>query len=1055
MIARIIRLCAANPILTIFLVAAAAIFTIAAWRKLPLDALPDLSDTQVIVFAEWSGRSPELVEDQVTYPLVTSLLSSPRVKYVRGLSMLGAAQVVVVFEDGIDLYWARSRISEKLASLSGLPPGVVPQLGPEATGLGWVYQYALVDRSGSHDLAELRSLQDWHLRLALQSVPGVAEVAAVGGFVKQYEVSLDPVKLQAFGISPLQVSRAIRAGNQEIGANVFELGGTEFAIRGRGYVESLDDIRLIPVVVGDKGHIITVGDLGRVQPAAATRAGAGELDGEGETVGGIIVMRMGENALEVIDAVKERIASLDQTLPKGVEIVPVYDRSDLIHRAIGTLERVLVEEILVVAVIVSIFLWHARASWVAILPLPIAVLLSFLPMIFTGLTVNLMSLGGIALAIGAMVDAGIILVENAHKRLEGRHTKDMPEAERRKVITDAMVEMGRPLFYSLLVITVSFLPIFALTGREGRLFGPLAFTKTVSMAWAAVLAITLTPALAILFLKGRFVHEEQHLVSRALHRIYDPIVDFVVRRRKAVVALAILLVLSTIPVAFKIPSEFMPPLNEGSILYMPTAVPGMSIDTAVEIMQKQNKLIKELPEVERVFGKAGRANTATDPAPLNMFETVITLKPEDQWREGMSYEAIVAHLNETLAFPGMPNIWWMPIQTRIEMLSTGVRTPIGVKILGSDLKEVEEAAIDIEAALRAMPETKSAIAERLGSGQYVDIDVKRDVAAIYGLNIADIHAIIETAVGGMPVSTAIEGRERYTIAVRYAPDFRSDLDALSRLVIPTPDGSEVALGQVATISVTAGAPMIQSENGKVLGFVYVDVTTGIGLAEYVGAARKAVADQVELPTGVRLEWSGQFEALESARRTLVLVIPAAIALIVFILYLNTRSMAEVMIVLLAVPFSLIGAFWLLYALGYKLSVATWVGILALAGLDAETGVVMLLYLTKAYDARIAAGAVPTAKMLQEAIHEGAVQRVRPKLMTVAAALIGLLPVMWSTGTGSEVMKRIAAPMVGGIITSGLLELLVYPAIFAIWKGREGRRAATGDVPAVANRVAGE
>ena len=1042
MIKSIIRFCAANPVMTIAIVAIASLLTIFSLPKLPLDALPDLSDTQVIVFAEWPGRSPDLVEDQITYPMVTSLLASPRVKYVRGLSMLGASQILVVFEDGTDLYWARSRIAEKLASVQQLPQGVVPTLGPEATGLGWVFQYALVDKSGKNDLAQMRSLQDWHLRLSLQSVPGVAEVASVGGFVKQYEISLDPKKLQAYGISPLQVSRAIRNGNQEVGANVLEMGGTDFAIRGRGYIKSMNEIGEIPVATLDKGRVVSVADLGRVQMVPAPRAGAGELDGEGEAVSGIVIMRIGENALNVIERVKERISELKKSLPEGVEIVTVYDRSDLIQSAISTLKRVLIEEIIVVALIVSIFLWHARASWVAILPLPIAVLLSFLPMLFSGLTVNLMSLGGIALAIGAMVDAGIILVENAHKKLEGRHTKDIPDAERRHIITEAMVEMGRPLFFSLLVITVSFLPIFALVGREGRLFGPLAFTKTVSMGWAAVLAITLTPALAVLFLRGNFVREEQHIVSRTLHRLYNPVVDFVVKWKKSVIAGATLLVLLTIPIALKIPSEFMPALNEKTILYMPTAVPGMSLDTAVQTMQKQNQVIKALPEIAHVYGKAGRATTATDPAPVNMFETVITLKPESNWRDGMTYEKIVAELNGKLTIPGMPNIWWMPIQTRIEMLSTGVRTPVGIKVLGSNLAEIEKTAIDIESALRKLPETKSAFAERIGSGSFIDIDIQRKVAALYGLNIADIQSVIETAVGGSPVSMAIEGRERYAISVRYAQDFRNNIDSLAGLVIATPTGQEVSLGQIATISVVSDAQMIQSENGKMLGFVFVDVSKEIGLSEYVNAAKKIVAENVTFPPGLTIEWSGQFEALESAKQTLIYVIPVALALIVFILYINTKSMIEVMIIFLAVPFSLIGAFWLLWFLDYKMSVATWVGILALAGLDAETGVIMLLYLTKSYGDRVQAGIRPTLIMLQEAIHEGAVQRIRPKLMTVVATLLGLLPVMWSTGTGSEVMKRIAAPMVGGIVTSGLLELLVYPAIFALWKEREIRNAGT-------------
>ena len=1034
MIARIIRLCAANPVMTILAVLVASVLTALSLHRLPLDALPDLSDTQVIVFGDWPGRSPDLVEDQVTYPLVTALLSSPKVKYVRGLSMVGAAQIVVVFADGTDLYWARSRILEKLSSVTSLPSGVTPSLGPDATGLGWVYQYAVVDRSGHLDLSQLRALQDWNLRFALQSVPGVAEVAAVGGFVKQYQVLLDPVKLQALRISPLQVSRAIRAGNQEVGANVMEMAGTEYVIRGRGYVHNLTDLAKIPVVSA-KGRVVTVGEVGRVQAGPAPRAGAAELDGQGEAVGGIIVMRVGENAVAVINGVKKRLQELKSTLPPGVDIVPVYDRSDLIHRAISTVQRALAEELLVVALIVSLFLWHARSSWVAILPLPIAVLLSFVPMMATNLTVNIMSLGGIALAIGAMVDAGIILVENAHKKLEGRNTKDMPEADRRHVITEAMVEMGKPLFFSLLVITVSFLPIFALTGREGRLFMPLAFTKSVSMAWAAVLAITLTPALAVLFLKGRFVREQDNWLSRQFHRLYSPVIDFVVRRRNLVIAGALGLILISIPVLLALPSEFMPALNEGTILYMPTAVAGMSIDTAVEVMQKQNQIIRQLPEVERVFAKAGRSNSATDPAPLNMFETVITLKAKNQWRAGLSYDDLIAELDRKLRFPGMPNVWWMPIQTRIEMLSTGIRTAVGIKVLGENLAQVEAAALDIEHALQGVKGTRQAFAERNQAGSFIDIDVKREIAAVYGLNIADIHQVIETVLGGTVISTAVEGRERYAIQVRYASDFRQSLQAIRDVSIPLPSGGQVQLAQVADVRVSSGASMIASENAKILGLVYADVESDIGLGEYVTLAKAAIAKEVKLPEGVRLEFSGQFEALSRAKETLTYVVPLTLLIIVLLLYLNTKSGVETAIVLAAVPFSLIGAVWLMWLLHYKLSVASWVGFLALAGLDAETGVVMLLYLTQAYDSRIKAGNPRDWQMLNAAIHEGAVQRIRPKLMTVGAAMLGLLPVMWSSGTGAEVMKRIAAPMVGGVTTSGLLELLVYPAIFAVWKGR--------------------
>lgn len=1036
MISRIIRVCAANPVMTLLCVCFLVFITFFSLQKLPLDALPDLTDTQVIVSADWQGRAPDLIENSLTYPLVTSLLATPKVRYVRGLSMFGTSQVTVVFEDGTDLYWARSRIAEKLTSVANLPQGVSPALGPEATGLGWVYQYAVVDKTGKLDLSQLRSLQDWNLRFALQAVPGVAEIASIGGFVKQYQVNLDPVKLQAFDISPLQVTRALRNGNQEIGANVIELGGTEFVVRGRGYIKSLDEIRVIPISVSGKGRVVTVGDLGRIEIGGASRVGVAELDGEGEAVGGVVVMRIGENALNVINAVKARLEEVKKNLPAGVEIVPVYDRSSLIERAIETLKKVLFEEMLVVSIIISLFLWHVRSSWVAILPLPIAVLLSFLPMMFTNFTANIMSLGGIALAIGAMVDSGIILVENAHKHLEGRDTKTMSEAERRSIITEAMVEVGKPLFFSLLVITVSFLPIFALEGREGHLFKPLAFTKTISMAWAAVLAITLTPALGVLLLKGKFVSEDHHFISRFLQKTYTPIINFVLQYKKSVVATAIVLIVATIPVFLKIPSEFMPPLNEGSILYMPTSVAGMSIDTAIQTLQKQDALIKTLPEIERVFGKAGRTNSSTDPAPLNMFETVITLKPKEQWRSGMTQDKIIAELNAKIDFPGMPNIWWQPIQTRIEMLSTGVRTAVGVKVLGNDIHQIEEAGISIENALKQMPETRSAFAERTASGSFIDLSIKREIAALYGLNISDVQSVLDVAIGGNIPTTVVEGRERYGIQVRYARNFRDNISALNEVVIPTPTGTHVKLSQIAEIKMASGPPMIASENGKILSFVFVDVAPDVGLSQYVNQAQKIVADKVVLPPGVRLVWSGQFEALESAKKTMLVVIPVALFLIVLLLYLNTKSAVETGIVIMAVPFSLIGAFWLMWILNYKLSVASWVGILALAGLDAETGVVMLLYLTRSYAFNLKREGIASARMLCQSIHEGAVQRIRPKLMTVAAALIGLLPVMWSTGTGSEIMKRIAAPMVGGVLTSGLLELLVYPALFALWKERE-------------------
>ncbi len=891
-------------------------------------------------------------------------------------------------------------------------------------------------KTGKHSLADLRSLQDWNLRYELQSLPGVAEVATVGGFVKQYQVDIDPLKLQAFNLSPLQVVRALRTSNQEIGAGVIELGETEFAVRGRGYLTSISDIENIPISVSrdnESGRFVTIGDVSHVQIGPAPRQGIAELNGEGETVGGIVVMRIGENALNVIQRVKERLQEIKASLPEGVEVVPVYDRSSLIKKTITTLAKAVTEELFVVAAIVSVFLWHTRASVVAILPLPIAVLLSFLPMIFSGLTVNIMSLGGIVLAIGAMVDSGIILVENAHKKLEGMDTSTLAPGERRRIITDALVEMGRPLFFSLLVLTVSFLPIFALEDREGRLFRPLAFTKTVSMAWAAVLAITLLPALAVLFLKGKFVREEEHRVSRWLHRLYEPVVEWVLQRKFITLGIAAAAMLATIPVACKLPTEFMPPLNEGTILYMPTSVTGMSMETASELLQKQDAIIKSVPEVEHVFGKAGRAGTATDPAPLNMFETVITLRPEHAWRKGMSYEKIVAELNQKLDFPGMPNVWWMPIQTRLEMNATGIRTAVGVKVLGNNLKDLENAAVEIEKSLKNMAEVRSAFAERVFGGSYLDIEVDRRAAALFGITVADAHTAIETVLGGNPATTIVEGRERYTARVRYLSDFRSSIEDIENMILNAPNGKTVRLAQIARVMVASGPAMLQSESGKLLSFVFVDVKPNVGLGEFVKKAKQIVANDVKLPKGVSLKWSGQYESFERAQKTLLYVVPLTLALIILLLYLNTKSLAETFIVLTAVPFSLIGAFWLMWILDYKLSVAAWVGIVALAGLDAETGVVMLLYLTNAWKERLAKGATATKQLLREAIHEGAVKRVRPKLMTVAAALIGLLPIMWATGTGAEVMKRIAAPMVGGIITSGLLELLVYPAIFALWQ----------------------
>ncbi|HEX6203801.1 MAG TPA: CusA/CzcA family heavy metal efflux RND transporter [Thermoanaerobaculia bacterium] len=1023
--------------LTVLLVAALAVW---GWMSLvasPLDAIPDLSDTQVIVFTEWMGQGPDLVEDQVTYPIASALLATPGVAQVRGQSMFGMSFVYAIFEDGTDLYWARSRVLEYLNEVSGrLPDGVVPTLGPDATGVGWVYQYALVDESGRHDLQELRSLQDWNLRYALESVAGVAEVASIGGFVKEYQVHVDPDRLRSFGVTIHEVIRAVRAANQEVGGQVLELSGHEFMVRGRGYVENREDLLATPVRVAPGGVPVRLADVADVKLGPAPRRGFAELGGKGETVGGIVIMRSGENALDVIRAVEARLDEVRPGLPEGVEVVPVYDRSGLIEESIGTLKKTLIEEMLVVSLVIFLFLLHARSALVPILTLPVAVVLSFIPMLMQGLTINILSLGGIALAIGAMVDASIILTENIHKHLGEWEAAGRPGGRegRLPIMVRAMQEVGPSIFFSLLVITVSFLPVFTLQGVEGRLFKPLAFTKTYSMGFAALLAVTLTPALAAIFVRGRIRPEEANPLNRWLTRAYAPAVRFVVRWRWAVIAAAAVLVLATVPLLLSLESEFMPPLNEGAILYMPTAPPGMSSTDAMAVLQSMDARLAEIPEVVSVFGKMGRAETATDPAPIGMAETVVVLKPRDEWRPGLTWDGLIAEMDENLGYPGMPNLFWMPIQTRTEMLSTGIRSPLGIKVFGPDLETIEHAAIAIEEAVQAVPGTRSAFADRSTGGFYLDVEVDRVEAARYGLTAADVNELVATAIGGMPVTETVEGRERYPVSVSYAREMRDDPAAISRVIVPTPAGSQVPLGQVATIGFATGPPMVRSEDGRLVGYVFVDPGER-PIAEYVEEARAVVAEAVDLPTGVRLEWAGQFRYYERARERLKVVVPLTLFLIGLLLYLNTRSIPEVAIIVLAVPFSLIGAVWLLAALGYHLSVAVWVGLIALAGLDAETGVVMLLYLKLSHRRRLAEGRLATFADLTDAIVEGAAHRIRPKLMTVLTTMIGLLPVLWATGAGADVMKRIAAPMVGGLVTSFLLELFVYPAIFALWKGR--------------------
>ncbi len=1031
-VGHLIAACARHRWFVIFGVAALAIWGVISMRNGPLDAIPDLSDAQVIVFTEWPGRSPDLVEDQITYPISSTLLAAPKVKAVRGQSFFGLSFVYVVFEDGTDIYWARSRVMEYLnTAQSKLPDGVTPSIGPDATGAGWVYQYALVDYSGKHDLSELRSLQDWNIRFALESVPGVAEVASVGGFVKQYQVNVDPNKLRTYDIPINRVISAVRDANQEVGGRTIEIAGHEQMIRGRGYVKRLSDLESIALKVRDDGTPVTLADVAEVQLGPEMRRGVAELNGQGETVGGIVVMRYGENALNVIDRVEERMAEIKQGLPEGVQLEVTYDRSGLIRESISTLRHTLLEEMLVVSIVIFLFLLHARSALIPVLTLPLGVLLAFIPMYYQGLTISIMSLGGIAVAIGAMVDASIILIENIHKRLEVWQ-EEGGEETRVEVIVKAMQEVGPSVFFSLLIITVSFLPVFTLEATEGRMFKPLAFTKTYSMGFAAILAVTVTPALAVLLIKGKIRGEHSNPVNRWLVRLYAPVVRGVVRRRYWVIGGATLAMLFSIPAFMRLGSEFMPPLNEGAILYMPTAPPGMSVGEATTVLQSMDRQLSEFPEVQSVFGKMGRARTPTDPAPLSMAEITVQLKPRDQWRPGLTWDDLVKEMDAKLQYPGMPNIWWMPIQTRTEMLATGIRSQLGIKVFGDSLKEIEETAIAIEHALADLPGTRSAFAERSTGGFFADFEVKRREAARHGLSVADINTVIMSAIGGSNVSEVVEGRERYPINVRYAREFRDSPEALEQVLVATSSGAQIPLSQVADLDFKTGPPMVRSESGKLVGFVFVDVV-GRPIADYVQDAKQRVKERVKVPGGQRLEWAGQFQYFERAKEKLSYVVPLTLLLVCLLLYLNTRSLPETFIVLLAVPFSLIGAVWLLYLLGFNLSVAVWVGIIALAGLDAETGVVMLLYLTLAHKRRVERGELQTEQDLEEAIVEGSAQRIRPKLMTVMTTLIGLVPVMWSTGTGADVMQRIAAPMIGGLVTSFLLELTVYPAIFAVWK----------------------
>lgn len=1058
------------------IVAALVAYATYTMKLIPLDAIPDLSDTQVIIYSKWD-RSPDIIEAQVTYPIVTALLGAPKVKAIRGFSDFGFSYVYVIFQDGTDIYWARSRVIEYLSKIQGsLPQGVKTEVGPDATGVGWVYQYALIDKSGKHDLSQLRTLQDWYIKYAIQSVPGVAEVASIGGFEKQYQVTINPAKLQIYNISLVNLVDAIKKSSNEVGGRLIEWTGKEYMVRGEGYIKGLDDIRKI-VIKSKNGTPVFLGDIAEVSLGPQIRRGVSEFNGLGEVVGGIVVMRHKENALNVIERVKQKIEEIKSGLPEGVEIVSVYDRSDLIKQSINTLKHTLIEEMIVVSLVILIFLWHVPSALVPIITIPISVLLAFIPMYGMKITSNIMSLAGIAISIGVLVDGAIVEVENAYKKIE-HWIEDGRKGDFHEVRLEALMEVGPSVFFSLLVVTVSFLPVFTLVDQEGRLFTPLAWTKTLTLALASFLAITLDPAVRMFFTRldpfhfkprfianmctaifvGKYYKEDLHPVSRVLFKLYEPASRFVLKHPKKVIVFAMLLVFSTVPVYFKLGSEFMPPLNEGTILYMPTTLPGISVTEAKKLLLLQDKILKSFPEVDTVFGKAGRADTSTDPAPFSMMETTVVLKPKEQWRhkdtwysswapefvkkilrtiwpDRITYEELIHLMDQAMQIPGNTNAWTMPIKGRIDMLTTGVRTPIGIKILGSDIRHIEGIGKDIEKILKNLPGTRSVFAERVGGGYYVNFTPKRDALARYGLTLEELQMVISTAIGGENIIQTIEGRERYTINVRYDRDFRSNIDELEKVFVTTMNGVQVPLNELADISLAYGPSMLRNENGMLAGYVYVDIAN-VDVGSYVTKAKEKVSKELKLMPGYSLIWSGQYENMLRVKERLKIVVPITLLLIIIILYMNTGSPIKVAIIMLAVPFSLIGAIWLLYLLDYNVSIAVWVGMIALMGLDAETGVFMLLFLDLAYDDAKKKGMLKNINELNEAIIHGAVKRIRPKIMTVATAMIGLMPIMWSTGTGADMMKRVAAPMVGGLTTSFILELLIYPAIYQLWKKKE-------------------
>ncbi|MCK5830413.1 MAG: efflux RND transporter permease subunit [Methylococcales bacterium] len=1034
-IGKVIAFCSVHALATLIIIFALSFWGYQSLLKTPIDATPDLSDVQVIVFTEWPGRSPDLIEDQITYPLTSSLLSVPHVKFVRGQSFMGASFIYVVFDEQTDMYWARSRVMEFITTAAkNLPDGADPILGPDATGVGWVFQYALIDKTGNHNLADLRSFQNFKLRPWLESVPGVAEVASIGGFEKEYQITVDPNKLASYGVTLKQIAKAVRRSNNDVGGRVLEIADHEHFIRGRGYIKSIADIKQIVLKSNQKGIPLLLDNVAKVSLGPAMRRGIAELDGEGEAVGGIVVMRYGEDAMKVIQGVKQRIENIRQSLPDGIEIVTTYDRSTLISQAIDTLKTTLFEEFIVVSLVILLFLRQCRITIIAVITLPVAILLAFIPLQHHGITANIMSLGGIAVAIGAMVDASIVMLDNIHRRLSQKTDQSQIE-----VVIKAMQEVGPSIFFSLAIITLSFLPVFVFEGTEGRLFRPLAYTKTYAMGFAALLAITLTPALATMLIRKEKSPSKDRLI-RKIYTMYQPIVLFALHHRKPILFTALLTLVLTIPVFKQLETEFMPPLNEGTILYMPSSPPGMSITAAGNTLQAMNTQLKQFPEVEHVFGKIGRSTSSTDSAPLSMVETIISLKPKEQWREGLSWDDLIEEMDQTLDFPGMPNVWWMPIQTRTEMLATGIRSTLGIKVLGDNIETLEKVAIELEKILqrdeRTKPFTRSAFAERLTGGYYLDFDINREKIARYGLTIADVEETIRSAVGGEKITQVISGRERYTINLRYAREFRDSPELLKQILVDTPSGSPVPISQLAELNFNKGPPMLRNENGELVSFVFIDIKD-IGIGDYVELAQTVITEKVQIPAGFRISWAGQFKYLQRAQEKLELMVPLTLSIIFLLLYFNHNSIIAAIIILCTIPFALTGAIWLLYILDYKLSIAVWVGLIALAGLVAEMGVLMMLYL------RIHCDECTKEHLhnnLEDVISRAAALRIRPMLMTSLTLLLGFIPILWSDGTGADVMKRIAAPMVGGVFTALLMILIVFPVIFSYWKEWEENKA---------------